>query len=119
MVDTLKLEAPEHTGRTVNRMALARGVAVLTGDNNMPFKYDVDTCDFMQRVIDLVAGEDHGISLGTTTAMGETWIELHCTLPVALRKALRRVFYPQKHGDRNERRAYKRAAEQGRPEHDV
>lgn len=73
-------------------------------DNRPAFKYGIGTYDFMLRVIELVAGEDHGISLGTTTEQ-ETWIELHCSLPRELRQRLRRVFYPSLLvGDRNERR---------------
>ncbi len=78
---------------------------MLTTDDNVPFKYGIGTYDYVARVIELFAGEGHDISLGTHTWAGETWIELHCTLPVALRKGLRRVYYPSLLiGDRNERR---------------
>jgi len=78
---------------------------MLTTDDNVPFKYDISTFDYVWSVIELFAGEDHGIELGTATLTGETWVELHCTMPAALRKGLRRVYYPSLLiGDRNERR---------------
>ena len=77
---------------------------MLIDDSAMPFKFGIGTYDFVGHLIELFAGPDHGISLGTTTAQA-TWVELHCTLPVALRKGLRRVYYPTLLiGDRNERR---------------
>jgi len=78
---------------------------MLTTDNVMPFKFGVATYPYIESLIELFAGEDHGIELGTTTHMGETWIELHCDLPRELRKGLRQVFYPTLiTGDRNTRR---------------
>jgi len=77
---------------------------MLIDDDAMPFKFGIGTYDHVKNIIELFAGPDHGISLGTTTAQA-TWVELHCTLPVALRKGLRRVYYPTLLiGDRNERR---------------
>lgn len=86
----------------------ASGVRLLTTDNAMPFKFGVATYSYIQTLIEMFAGEDHGISVGTETYAGETWIELHCPVPVTLRKGLRRVFYPSIYGDRNTRRAHKR-----------
>lgn len=77
---------------------------MLITDESMPFKYGIDTYDFMQQVIELFAGEGHGISVATCQTQAGTWIELHCKLSRDLRQRLKQVFYPYEHTTPRERR---------------